>query len=79
MAPRDESSSNLRTGEEFANYRVISHLGRGGMGDVLLAEDQLPISESLDGGLTIEIPDVGHLIHYETPEAAATAIREFLA
>ncbi|MER3390181.1 MAG: alpha/beta hydrolase [Microcella sp.] len=27
----------------------------------------------------VEIPDVGHLIHYETPEAAATAIREFLA
>jgi pimeloyl-ACP methyl ester carboxylesterase len=27
----------------------------------------------------VEIPDVGHLIHYETPEVAATAIREFLA
>ena len=27
----------------------------------------------------VEIPNVGHLIHYETPEAAATAIREFLA
>lgn len=27
----------------------------------------------------VEIPDVGHLIHYETPEAAADAIRGFLA
>jgi len=27
----------------------------------------------------VEIPDVGHLIHYETPAAAASAIREFLA
>lgn len=27
----------------------------------------------------VEIAHVGHLIHYETPEAAATAIREFLA
>jgi pimeloyl-ACP methyl ester carboxylesterase len=27
----------------------------------------------------VEIPDVGHLIHYETPAAAATAIRRFLA
>ena len=27
----------------------------------------------------IEIPDVGHLIHYETPEPAAAAIRRFLA
>lgn len=27
----------------------------------------------------VEIPDVGHLIHYETPETAAAAIREFLA
>lgn len=26
----------------------------------------------------VEIPDVGHLIHYETPAAAASAIREFL-
>jgi pimeloyl-ACP methyl ester carboxylesterase len=26
----------------------------------------------------VEIPDVGHLIHYETPEAAASAIREFV-
>jgi pimeloyl-ACP methyl ester carboxylesterase len=27
----------------------------------------------------VEIPDVGHLIHYETPESAASAIRRFLA
>lgn len=26
----------------------------------------------------VEIADVGHLIHYETPEAAASAIREFV-
>ncbi|WP_314454600.1 alpha/beta hydrolase [uncultured Microbacterium sp.] len=26
----------------------------------------------------LEIPDVGHLIHYETPEAAASAIRGFV-
>ncbi|WP_460773974.1 alpha/beta fold hydrolase [Microbacterium sp. GXF7504] len=26
----------------------------------------------------VEIPDVGHLIHYETPQAAADAIRPFL-
>lgn len=27
----------------------------------------------------VEIPDVGHLIHYETPRAAAEAVRRFLA
>lgn len=27
----------------------------------------------------VEIPDVGHLIHYETPEPAAAAISDFLA
>jgi pimeloyl-ACP methyl ester carboxylesterase len=27
----------------------------------------------------VEIPDVGHLIHYETPQAAAGAITRFLA
>jgi pimeloyl-ACP methyl ester carboxylesterase len=27
----------------------------------------------------VEIPDVGHLIHYETPQPAAEAIRRFLA
>lgn len=27
----------------------------------------------------VEIPDVGHLIHYETPEPAADAIKRFLA
>mgnify|MGYP002385319928 CR=1 FL=1 len=26
----------------------------------------------------VEIPDVGHLIHYETPQQAAAAIRRFL-
>jgi pimeloyl-ACP methyl ester carboxylesterase len=26
----------------------------------------------------VVIPKVGHLIHYETPDAAATAILEFL-
>jgi pimeloyl-ACP methyl ester carboxylesterase len=25
------------------------------------------------------VPDVGHLVHYEAPVAAARAIREFLA
>ena len=27
----------------------------------------------------VEIPSVGHLIHYETPQVAADAIRRFLA
>jgi pimeloyl-ACP methyl ester carboxylesterase len=27
----------------------------------------------------VAIPEVGHLIHYETPEAAACAVRDFLA
>ena len=27
----------------------------------------------------VEIADVGHLIHYETPQPAAAAIRRFLA
>ena len=39
----------------------------------------LRVGTALVGAEIVEIADVGHLIHYETPEPAAAAIRTFIS
>ena len=46
--------------------------------DITPIEAERHLATLFPDAALVEIPDVGHLIHYETPEAAASAIREFL-
>jgi len=46
--------------------------------EIAPVDDQFALLERLPDARLDVIPDVGHLIHYETPEAAAHAIRRFL-
>lgn len=47
--------------------------------DITPIEAERHLATLFSDARLVEIPDVGHLIHYETPEPAARAIREFLA
>jgi pimeloyl-ACP methyl ester carboxylesterase len=46
--------------------------------DITPIEAERRLARMFPDAELVEIPDVGHLIHYETPQAAAAAIREFL-
>lgn len=46
--------------------------------DITPIEVERTLVTLFDNASLVEIPDVGHLIHYETPATAAEAIRRFL-
>ncbi len=47
--------------------------------DITPIEAERALARMFPAAELVEIPDVGHLIHYETPAAAAAAITRFLA
>lgn len=47
--------------------------------DITPIEKQRSLAKLFRNAALVEIPEVGHLIHYETPDAAARAIGDFLA
>ena len=47
--------------------------------DITPIEAERHLATLFANATIVEIPDVGHLIHYETPAPAADAIRRFLA
>ena len=47
--------------------------------DITPIEAERHLATLFPDAMLVEIPDVGHLIHYETPAPAADAIRRFLA
>lgn len=47
--------------------------------DITPIEAERRLAKQFANAELVEIPDVGHLIHYETPAVAADAIRRFLA
>jgi pimeloyl-ACP methyl ester carboxylesterase len=47
--------------------------------DITPIEAERRLATMFPDSTLVEIPDVGHLIHYETPSPAAEAIRRFLA
>ena len=46
--------------------------------DITPIEAERVLAERIPNATLVEIPNVGHLIHYETPKQAAAAIDEFL-
>ena len=47
--------------------------------DIAPLDGQVALADRLPRAELVVIPEVGHLVHYETPAAAATEIRRFLA
>jgi pimeloyl-ACP methyl ester carboxylesterase/quercetin dioxygenase-like cupin family protein len=50
----------------------------GGSDDRTLPEHGRQLADDLANGKLVELPDVGHTVPLEAPEATATAVREFL-
>ena len=46
--------------------------------DITPIEAERVLAQRIPNAMLVEIPNVGHLIHYETPKQAAAAIDEFL-
>ena len=47
--------------------------------EIAPASGQHDLAARVPGSQLVMLPDVGHLVHYEQPEAAAEAIRRFLS
>ncbi len=65
--------------ESAARISVPTLLVAAQRDDITAIEKERELVRMFSDARLVEIPDVGHLIHYETPEPAARAIREFLA
>ena len=47
--------------------------------DITALAKQKELAQDINGAVLVVIPEVGHLIHYETPEAAAQAVTNFVS
>nr|WP_254367633.1 alpha/beta hydrolase [Microbacterium sp. NC79] len=47
--------------------------------DITPIEAERKLAQRIPNAVLVEIPNVGHLIHYETPKQAADAIEDFLS
>ncbi|WP_433677424.1 alpha/beta fold hydrolase [Microbacterium gorillae] len=65
--------------ESAARITVPTLLVAAQKDDITPIEKERELVRMFPDARLVEIADVGHLIHYETPEPAARAIREFLA
>ncbi len=63
--------------EWAAEIRVPVHLVAAEHDDITFVKDVEALRELLPDATLTVIPDVGHLVHYETPEAAAREIARF--
>lgn len=73
---RASVGSNVR--EVATRLELPVLLVAGEKDEIAVLKDQHLLLGELPHGTLCVIPDVGHLIHYETPEPAAAAIRTFL-
>ncbi|QAY61504.1 alpha/beta hydrolase [Microbacterium protaetiae] len=65
--------------ESAAEIAVPTLLIAAQRDDITPIEKERELATLFSAVELVEIPDVGHLIHYETPQPAAAAIRRFLA
>ncbi|MGO4586468.1 alpha/beta fold hydrolase [Arthrobacter sp. 2RAF6] len=72
------ASVSSHVAEVAAQLDLPVLLVAGEKDEIALLRDQHKLLEMLPDGALEVIPDVGHLIHYETPAPAAAAIRSFL-
>jgi serine/threonine protein kinase/tetratricopeptide (TPR) repeat protein len=71
----DDRSGTVRVGEEFNQYRIISPLGAGGMGEVYLAEDtRLRRRVALKVLPSVLTKDKRHLHRFEVEARAIAAL-----
>lgn len=71
----DESSQSIAAGDRFNQYRIISQLGAGGMGEVYLAEDtSLRRKVALKFLPVVLTKDKAHLRRFEVEARAVAAL-----
>ncbi|WP_120521423.1 alpha/beta fold hydrolase [Arthrobacter celericrescens] len=73
-----KASVSSHVAEAAPRLRLPVLLIAGEKDEIATLPAQHKLLEALPDGRLVVIPGVGHLIHYETPEPAAAAIRTFL-
>jgi pimeloyl-ACP methyl ester carboxylesterase len=74
-----DASVTRSVGEFAADIAVPTLLVAAERDDITPLSAIRALNAAIAGSTLVVIPDVGHLIHYETPAAAASAIESFLA
>ncbi|GAA4885171.1 alpha/beta hydrolase [Saccharopolyspora cebuensis] len=72
------ASVSYTVADHAAALRMPVLLIAGATDDIAPVDGQRVLTARIPRGKLVVLPDVGHLVHYETPEAAAGAITEFL-
>ncbi|MFP7833349.1 alpha/beta fold hydrolase [Marisediminicola sp. LYQ134] len=72
------ASISADVSEFAAQITVPTLLVAARLDDITPVEAQYDLTEAIAGSTLVVLDDVGHLIHYEVPELAASAITDFL-
>lgn len=73
-----DSSVRDTVADDAASLTMPTLLVAGETDDIAPVAGQRALAERLTDAELVVLPDVGHLVHYETPVAAGQAIRRFL-
>lgn len=79
LAETYEASVTHTVADYAAALTVRTLLVAGATDDIAPVDGQYRLAADLADAELVVLPEVGHLVHYETPVAAARAIRRFLA
>lgn len=78
LAEAFRASVSHDVSEVASRLRIPTLLIAGEKDDITSLAKQRHLHGAIDGAQLVVIDDVGHLTHYETPEAVAAAIRNFI-
>jgi pimeloyl-ACP methyl ester carboxylesterase len=73
-----EASVSHHVGDFAAAVTVPTLLVAAELDDITPVSAHEPVVEAIGDARLVVLPDVGHLIHYEKPAAAAEAIKDFI-